>query len=231
MKKEATSSVAVFVFALLCLFVVVGCGDGESDSMLSEPISATAPAQSNASNDPPPGLDPDLPVNGPVTMEEKPIPFTLTSTAFSNGEVIPSEHVCNDRGGANVSPPLAWDYAPEGAMSFALIMDDEVPPCGAGSAACKHWQVYNIPLDVTSLDKGQNVEEITGVTQGVNWNGTSNYTGPCPPNPHTYNITLFALDASMDPVEEGTPLTRSQFKNNFEDSILDSVTLTGTFAP
>ena len=36
----------------------------------------------------------------------------LTSTAFTEGTAIPIRHTCDDK---NVSPPLQWSGAPEGA--------------------------------------------------------------------------------------------------------------------
>ena len=55
------------------------------------------------------------------------MPFTLTSTAFQEGEIIPSKHTCS---GQDVSPPLQWSAPPKGTRSFALIMDDPDAPVG-----------------------------------------------------------------------------------------------------
>ena len=44
--------------------------------------------------------------------------FTLKSTAFPNGGVIPKKYTCD---GADLSPALSWDDAPAGTQSLALI--------------------------------------------------------------------------------------------------------------
>ena len=71
--------------------------------------------------------------------------FTLTSSAFRNGEPIPARHTCD---GANVSPPLAWHGAPEGTRSFAVTVYDPDAPTASGFW---HWAVANIPASVTEL--------------------------------------------------------------------------------
>ncbi|HEX9394088.1 MAG TPA: YbhB/YbcL family Raf kinase inhibitor-like protein, partial [Gemmatimonadales bacterium] len=58
--------------------------------------------------------------------------FTLTSTAFAEGALIPTKYTCD---GADVSPPLAWSGAPTNAKSFALICDDPDAPRGTWV----HW--------------------------------------------------------------------------------------------
>ena len=45
--------------------------------------------------------------------------FTLNSPAFRNGEKIAAKYTAD---GENLSPPLAWNGAPAGALSFVLIM-------------------------------------------------------------------------------------------------------------
>src|SRR5438445_11779886 len=72
------------------------------------------------------------------TMQEVPMAFTLTSSAFTEGAPIPAKHTCD---GADVSPPLAWSGAPSGAAAFALIMDDPDAPAGTWV----HWALYELP--------------------------------------------------------------------------------------
>ena len=230
MNRRSYRTITVLVLTSACVMAFTGCGDDDEMNGVipeSQPALMVEPAPAA---EPQPTVDPNS-VEEPMVMDEQLSALTLTSSAFVNEAVIPSTHACANLGGDNVSPPLAWSGVPEGTPTFALLMDDEVPPCGTGTAACRHWQVYNIPADTTSLAEGQDVTEIPGVTQGVNWNNSSNYTGPCPPSTHTYNITIFALDASTRVIEEGTPLTRSQFQSDFENNILGSATLSGTFSP
>src|SRR3954470_120499 len=68
----------------------------------------------------------------------------FTSTAFKDGQAIPSQYSCD---GTNISPPLAWDGAPSKTESFALIVDDP----DAIPAVWAHWVVFNLPADVAEL--------------------------------------------------------------------------------
>jgi phosphatidylethanolamine-binding protein (PEBP) family uncharacterized protein len=79
-------------------------------------------------------------------------PFTLTSTTFKDGQMMPRK-VANKNPqnancvGDNVSPQLSWTGAPEGTKSFAILMED---PEGRGGAGVHHWVAYGIPPNVTS---------------------------------------------------------------------------------
>src|SRR4051812_40110169 len=81
-------------------------------------------------------------------------PFTLTSTMFKDGTMMPQK-VANSQAnnpqspncvGENVSPQLSWSNAPSGTKSFAITMVDPEAGGGAGSI---HWVAYGIPPDVT----------------------------------------------------------------------------------
>ena len=109
----------------------------------------------------------------------------LTSSAFQNGQPIPTEYSCD---AANKSPALQWDEPPGGTKSFALVVDDPDAPGGT----FRHWAAYDIPATTRSLDTGQSVG-----SQAINDFGKSGYGGPCPPKghgPHHYHFKLFALD-------------------------------------
>jgi hypothetical protein len=62
----------------------------------------------------------------------------VTSSAFEPGGSIPTRHSCD---GADVSPPLAVEGIPAGAVSLALVMDDPDAPGGTWD----HWVSYDIP--------------------------------------------------------------------------------------
>src|SRR5262245_40897502 len=74
-------------------------------------------------------------------------PFTLTSTTFKDGQLMPRK-VANTNPnnpncvGDNVSPQLSWANPPEGTRSFAILMED---PEGRGGAGVHHWVAYGIP--------------------------------------------------------------------------------------
>jgi Raf kinase inhibitor-like YbhB/YbcL family protein len=110
--------------------------------------------------------------------------FTLTSSAFRDGETIPTRFTCE---GEDVPPPLAWSSPPAGTRGFALIMDDPDAPGGTFT----HWLLHDIPATAASLD---------GDDQGralVTSFRRRGYGGPCPPpghGPHRYVFALHALD-------------------------------------
>ena len=51
--------------------------------------------------------------------------LTITSTAFAPEGAIQALYTCE---GKDISPPLAWNGAPAGTKSFALIVDDPDAP-------------------------------------------------------------------------------------------------------
>lgn len=157
--------------------------------------------------------------------------FKLTSTAFVEGGKIPVEHACIDYAGMNRSVPLAWSEVPTNTSKYAVIMDDEVAPCGTGDNACKHWNVYSIPNTITSFTTGQKVTDIGGVNEIP-------YDGVCAPpavsgfpTKHTYKITVYALKDTMPAIttQADADVTRSQFKAKYSSHILGEATLSGTF--
>jgi len=164
--------------------------------------------------------------NDPVVPTPVAADFTLTSSSYKEGEAIPVQNSCSS---ADMSPQYSWTDAPEGTTSFALVMDDEVLPCGTGDNACRHWAVFNIPATITNLI--ENVVVTTPLTEGLTYNNKTDYAGPCPPIEHTYKTTVYALGTGMAIVPAGEALTRSQFSTNYKDWILDQATITGTFKP
>jgi Raf kinase inhibitor-like YbhB/YbcL family protein len=111
--------------------------------------------------------------------------FTLTSSAFANGQPIPRQYTCD---GADQSPSLSWGDPPQGTKSFALVVDDPDAPGGT----FRHWGAYDIPANTRSIAAGQ-----TAGSQAMNDFGKPGYGGPCPPKghgPHHYHFKLFALN-------------------------------------
>lgn len=157
--------------------------------------------------------------------------FSLTSQDFTEGEAIPLLNACTAQGGMDISPQFTWSNPPAGTSSYALIMEDQTPPCGTGAEACVHWAVFNIPASTTALVGNEDVSAIEGVVEGFNYIPTTDYAGPCPPDTHTYNIAVYALDATMSVIGSNTMSTSSEFEANYSGSILGQAELTGTFSP
>ena len=115
--------------------------------------------------------------------------FTLTSSAFSEGGSIPREFSCD---GENVSPPLSWVGAPDGARTVALIVDD---PDARGFV---HWVVYNVDASATGEFARGLSSSPDAPAEGRNGFGTVGYGGPCPPTgSHRYVFRLLALDTTL----------------------------------
>jgi Raf kinase inhibitor-like YbhB/YbcL family protein len=113
------------------------------------------------------------------------MPFTLTSSAFNEGDSIPKQYTCE---GEDVPPPIAWSGAPDGTRGFALIMDDPDAPNGTFT----HWLLYDMPAQMMQWPD----ERGAGKTL-LNSFGRSGYGGPCPPpghGPHRYFFTMYAVD-------------------------------------
>ncbi len=118
----------------------------------------------------------------------------LTSTAFSEGGMIPAQYTCN---GPDVSPPLNWEDVPEETKSMALIADDPDAPVGTWV----HWVLYNLPTDSRELQEDLPKTKVlpNGAMQGTNDFRKIGYNGPCPPGgTHRYFFKLYALDEMVD---------------------------------
>ena len=161
-----------------------------------------------------------------VSLEIK--DFILFSSSYQDGERIPKIHVCSDYAGSDYSPQLSWENAPKTTTSFAIIMDDEVSPCGTRDNACKHWGLFNISSETLDLEENINTNVPTGVVLGENYMGSKKYAGPCPPDTHVYKTTLYALGNEM-PNLQNVSMSRSKFESTYKKHILNSVTLSGVF--
>jgi Raf kinase inhibitor-like YbhB/YbcL family protein len=116
--------------------------------------------------------------------------LTISSGAFANGSMIPSQYTCD---GVNISPPLQWSGLPAAAKTFALIVDDPDAP----AKTWVHWVVYDLPANATQLTEniGQAKTLGSGGKQGTNDFKRIGYGGPCPPSgTHRYFFKLYAVD-------------------------------------
>jgi Raf kinase inhibitor-like YbhB/YbcL family protein len=139
--------------------------------------------------------------------------FTLTSTTFQDGKIMPKK-VANNRAGSpncvgeNVSPQFSWTNVPAGTKSFVLLMSD---PEGRAPSGVSHWVAYGIPPSVTGFAEGEASKPSDKYVGGKSSMGVGNYSGPCtPPNvtPHHYTFILIATD--FEPAELPPGLTRDE---------------------
>ena len=146
----------------------------------------------------------------------------LTSSAFKDGEAIPDKYGQNFE---NINPPLMIIDAPEGAVSFALIMDDPDVPAGAGVPVWDHWVVFNLSPNVCDIPEHWSVEGI----RGKGTRGELGYGGPRPPDKeHRYFFTVYAIDILLD-LSEGA--TKVECIDAMADHVLEKAELMGRFAP
>jgi Raf kinase inhibitor-like YbhB/YbcL family protein len=129
----------------------------------------------------------------------------LSSPAFEDYGLIPTEYSCEGRGG---SPPLGWSDLPPGTRSLALIVVDvDIPSSSLRLIQFVHWVLYNIPADVAELEARVSAETLRerGIVAGRNGYGRSHYVDPCPlSGTHTYVYRLYALDVpQIQPARSG----------------------------
>jgi Raf kinase inhibitor-like YbhB/YbcL family protein len=160
-------------------------------------------------------------------------PFTLTSSAFADGAVIPKKYAgyhparqppC---GGENVSPPLAWSNAPAATKTFAIVMQD---PDGGRGTGSNHWVAYDIPATRTGLREGEASVSPKEWVGGKNNLGTDYYFGPCGPSgdsPHHYIVTLIAT--SLDPGQLKPGLTREELLQALRGKALAPASIVGKY--
>lgn len=152
-----------------------------------------------------------------------PSTMKLSSSAFDYHKPIPARHTGEAE---DVSPALAWNDAPEGTSSFAIICHDPDAPLvtPAGSYGFVHWVLYNIPATISSLEAGSDQ-----FTSGANDFGNTSYNGPMPPpghGKHHYYFWILALDRETD-LEAG--LTLWELLKQIEPNLLGMSRLIGTY--
>ena len=152
--------------------------------------------------------------------------FSITSTAFTEGQEIPNKYTCD---GTDISPPLSWKNQPEGTQSLVLIMDDpDAPDPEAPKMTWVHWLLYNLPADSSGLPEAVSDNQLpAGTLQGSNnWDRTG-YGGPCPPiGRHRYFFKLYALDSTLPDLK--SPDKKSLLQS-MQGHVLQETVLMGTY--
>jgi Raf kinase inhibitor-like YbhB/YbcL family protein len=147
--------------------------------------------------------------------------FTLASTTFADGQVMPKKVAnLNATGkapncvGENVSPELHWSNVPAGANSLVLLMFD---PEGRVPFGVSHWVAYGIdPAKVTGFAEGATSKDSDQYVGGKSLMGVGHYSGPCTPpgqTAHHYTFTLIATDFAPGELPPG--LTREELTAKF----------------
>lgn len=150
----------------------------------------------------------------------------ITSPAFANFGTIPQNHTGF---GEDISPEFRIDGAPDGTVSFAVLLDDlDVPFC----RRFNHWILWNLPkTDVIpeGLPAGAAIWEPVSACQGIAW-GKHRYRGPKPPffirNTHRYVFTVYALDCMLDIPTESD---KTRFFNAMDGHVLAKTEIVGKY--
>ncbi|OTG57447.1 kinase inhibitor [Acinetobacter sp. ANC 4204] len=130
--------------------------------------------------------------------------FILKSTDISQDQLMSQAQEFQGFGcnGQNLSPQLSWHGAPKGTEAFAVLAYDPDAPTGSG---WWHWQIVNIPKDVTVLTTGAGDLSRNLAPKGSlsikNDYGVAGFGGACPPQGHgvhRYQFTVFALSKKLD---------------------------------
>ncbi len=149
--------------------------------------------------------------------------FTVRTTAFSEGALIPKKYTCD---GVDISPELTWSAIPDGTQSFALIADDPDAPVGTWT----HWIAWNIPATATRLPEGVPKQESLsdGTRQGKNDFKRIGYGGPCPPpgKPHRYFFRLYALRINLN-LNGGA--SRGELEKAIKGQVISTAELMGKY--
>jgi hypothetical protein len=162
----------------------------------------------------------------PAPGAPPPPPFTLISTSFQDGGVIPDKYTSANPSGA-ISPALSWVNAPAGTVTYTLIMHDPDNAPQKHIEDTLHWMMFDIPGTATSLPEGIPAQaqlpdgSIQGKTRVVGFMGPG-ARGIY----HHYTIELFALDTKLD---LGPDATRAQVVSAIDGHILGKAVIEGRF--
>lgn len=164
-----------------------------------------------------------------VMAEEGGGEFTITSTAFDDGDEMPDEYTCEGKAiTGSIAPPLEWSGIPEGAKSLALFFKD-LTFAGQGNSMGFHWGMWNIPITITGMPKALGGDakpsEMGGAEQKSAMFNSNKFFGPCPSGDlHTYAFVLYAFDT-----EAITPPTDLMAMDKyFEDHAIAQTTISVT---
>ncbi len=135
----------------------------------------------------------------------------LTSKDIAHGNFMSKTQEFQGFGcsGGNASPQLSWTGAPKGTEAYAVFAYDPDAPTGSG---WWHWQIVNIPKNVTTLVAGAGDATKNLLPDGTvstkNDYGASGFGGACPPpghGAHRYQFTVFALSKKLELPKDASP--------------------------
>jgi Raf kinase inhibitor-like YbhB/YbcL family protein len=131
------------------------------------------------------------------SLAEVPETIEVTSRAFENGGPIPDRYTGYAEG---ISPPLAWHYLPDEAISLVLVVEDADAPT---LRPLVHAIVTGLAPSLGGLAEGAIPATLTGASPdgwvtGRNAIGRRGWMPIMPPpghGPHRYAFQIFVLNA------------------------------------
>lgn len=212
MKTHLTVTVAVV--AALAVVLLAGCErPPEGEQVVVPPPEVVDEAHDDAMAEEPPD------------EEATEMAWTITSSAFTDGETIPQKYTDD---GEDVSPPLTFEGVPEGTVEIALICHDPDAPRAGGWT---HWVVYGMAPEIGGLPENVPAEPTVDdpkLVQGENSWGRLGYGGPAPPPgaPHRYQFRGYALSEALD-LEPGA--TKDELEAAMGGKVIGEAMLQGLY--
>jgi Raf kinase inhibitor-like YbhB/YbcL family protein len=156
--------------------------------------------------------------------------LTLATSAFEDGGVVPVKYSQAAASGA-VSPELTWENAPEGTVSFAVVVIDPDTALNKTNNQVLHWMIFNIPGTARELPEGvpATAQLPDGSVQLINQNKKIGYLGmgaPAPGPYHHYTFALYALDTKLS---LGPDASQADVAKAMDGHILAKAVLVGRF--
>ena len=139
----------------------------------------------------------------------------ITSSAFTNGGVIPVKYTSDGQG---ATPPLAFGNQPNGTKSLAVIVHDYH---ANARGAQTYWLIWNIdstagiPENFTNDHEGMNIAKQYGFTPLCGESGD-----------HRYHFMVYALDCKL---VIGKNATKASLERVMQGHILDKGELVGIY--
>lgn len=217
---------SLVVGVVAAMVVVTGCSkdsdDRPSPSASSSSGGSSGTSSSSGGSSGIDGATPDQDAATDAGQDAATAAFALTSPSLTEGGSYAKDNTCT---GANVSPALAWTPGPSATKSYALVMTDK-------SIDLVHWVLFDVPASASSLpadiDKSFAPADVPGAKQTSSYDKTRGYRGPCPPEKHTYELALYALDvATLPGASEAT--TRAEAVSLIQQHDLAVAKLTATY--
>ena len=170
------------------------------------------------------------------------VPFTITSSDFTNGGALPTEFGGN---GDKNFPSLNWSTSiPSGTKSFVLLVIDENSTFTPSGQVLLNWS--SIPLATTSISKIWNTNSAApencligkpncvsfpiGILGG-NFFGFKEWEGPRLTNSGTHNINFTIYALSSNPLDLSNIIAQDllNFETSHSEHILGKATIKGRY--